>query len=97
VQANRKLRKFLYQNLYYHPRVADVNRAACLMLKNVFNAYIANPKLLGVAAARRIPKEGLHRTVCDYLSGMTDRYLLDEHARLFPDTVEKITAARRIA
>jgi dGTPase len=97
VQANRKLRKFLYQNLYYHPRVADVNRAACLMLKNVFNAYIANPKLLGVAAARRIPKEGLHRTVCDYLSGMTDRYLLDEHARLFPDAVEKITAARRIA
>ena len=26
---------------------------------------------------------GLHRTVCDYVSGMTDRYLLDEHARLF--------------
>jgi dGTPase len=85
VQANRKLRKFLYQNLYYHPCVAEVNQNACQMLKNVFNAYLANPKLLGGTSARRIPKEGLHRTVCDYLSGMTDRYLLDEHARLLPE------------
>ena len=83
VQANRKLRKFLYKNLYYHPAVADVNQRACQLLKNVFTAYVANPRLLGVTTSRRIAKEGLHRTVCDYLSGMTDRYLLDEHTRLF--------------
>ena len=34
------------------------------------------------AATRRIESEGLHRTVCDYIAGMTDRYLLEEHARL---------------
>lgn len=82
VRANRKLRKFLYQNLYYHPRVAGANRRACALLKNVFNAYLKNPALLGKTALRRIAKEGLHRTVCDYLSGMTDRYLLEEHGRL---------------
>jgi len=85
VQANRKLRKFLYQNLYYHPRVSGVNRRACLMLKNVFKAYMEKPALLGVNATGRIRKEGLARTVCDYLSGMTDRYLLEEHGRLFTE------------
>jgi dGTPase len=84
LRANKKLRCFLYQNLYYHPRVAGVNQRACALLKNVFDAYVANPKLLGEGASRRVAKEGLHRTVCDYLAGMTDRYLLEEHQRLFP-------------
>jgi dGTPase len=81
-EANRELRSFLYKNVYYHPRVAEVNRRACEMLRSVFEAYVLAPHLLGDGAARRIESEGLHRTVCDYLSGMTDRYLLEEHARL---------------
>ncbi len=80
--ANRELRKFLYAHVYYHPRVAEVNRRACEMLRVVFEAYVRGPERLGDAAARRIEAEGLHRTVCDYLAGMTDRYLLEEHSRL---------------
>ena len=80
--ANRKLRKFLYANLYYNPGVAVMNRRACRMLREVFNLYIRDPSLLGRNAVRRLPREGLERSVCDYLSGMTDGYLLDEHARL---------------
>lgn len=82
LKANRKLRKFLYQNVYYHPRVAEVNRGACEMLRTVFEAYVLAPNLLGEAATKRIDSEGLHRTICDYIAGMTDRYLLEEHARL---------------
>ena len=81
-QANRALRKFLYQNVYYHPRVTAVNRRACEMLRNVFEAYLVDPTRLGEAATKRVEREGLHRTVCDYVAGMTDRYLLEEHARL---------------
>ncbi|MEY2549758.1 MAG: dGTPase, partial [Verrucomicrobiota bacterium] len=81
-QANQELRRFLYKNVYYHPRVAEVNRTACEMLRKVFDAYVAAPDLLGAAATKRIETEGLHRTVCDYIAGMTDRYLLEEHARL---------------
>ena len=80
--ANRELRRFLYDNVYYHPRVAEVNRRACEMLRAVFVAFVREPERLGDAAARRIESEGLHRTVCDYIAGMTDRYLLEEHARL---------------
>ena len=85
-QANRALRKFLYQHVYYHPRVAEVNQRACEMLRKVFAAYIDNPKQLGETATRRIEKEGLHRTVCDYVAGMTDRYLIEEYARISGDT-----------
>ena len=81
-QANRALRKFLYQNVYYHPRVSEVNRRACEILRRVFEAYLVDPERLGDGATRRIEKEGLHRTVCDYVAGMTDRYLMEEYARL---------------
>ena len=81
-EANRALRKFLYQNVYYHPRVAEVNQRACEMLRRVFEAYLADPDRLGEGAIRRIEKEGLHRTVCDYIAGMTDRYVMEEYARI---------------
>ncbi|MFL6519263.1 MAG: deoxyguanosinetriphosphate triphosphohydrolase [Chthoniobacterales bacterium] len=80
--ANQELRRFLYKNVYYHPRVAEVNRQACEMLRAVFEAYVANPAQLGDMAAKRIQTEGLHRTVCDYVAGMTDRYLMEEFERL---------------
>jgi len=81
-EANQALRKFLYQNVYYHPRVAEVNRRACEMLRRVFEAYLADPDRLGEGATRRVEKEGLHRTVCDYIAGMTDRYVMEEYARI---------------
>jgi len=81
-EANRALRKFLYQNVYYHPRVAEVNQRACEMLRRVFEAYLADPDRLGEGAMRRVEKEGLHRTVCDYVAGMTDRYVMEEYARI---------------
>ncbi len=81
-EANRALRKFLYQNVYYHPRVAEVNQRACEMLRRVFETYLADPDRLGEAAMRRVEREGLHRTVCDYIAGMTDRYVMEEYARI---------------
>jgi dGTPase len=82
---NRALRKFLYANVYYHPRVAEVNRRACEMLKAVFESYVADSTQLGDAATKRIEHEGLHRTICDYVAGMTDRYLIEEYARISGD------------
>jgi dGTPase len=81
-KSNAALRKFLYANVYYNPRVHEVNRRACEMLKKVFETYVADPAQLGEVATRRVEQEGLHRTVCDYVAGMTDRYLMEEHARI---------------
>jgi dGTPase len=81
--ANAKLRRFLYANLYYHPQVAGVNQRACALLARVFEAYLAKPAQLGKTSAKRVKADGLHRTVCDFVSGMTDRYLIREHERIF--------------
>ena len=89
LQANLDLRKFLYQNVYYNSRVSDVNRRACEMLRQVFQVYLADPDKLGETAAKRIETEGLHRTVCDYIAGMTDRYLMEEHGRTQGDRLRE--------
>lgn len=83
LRENQQLRKFLYKHLYYHPRVATANDRACELLAEVFGAYLKNPRLLGSTTSRRVKADGLERTVCDYISGMTDRYLMDEYGRLF--------------
>jgi dGTPase len=80
--ANRALRKFLYANLYYHEAVAGINQSACRMLRGVFKAYLRDPSLLGRHASRSVRRDGVERAICDYLSGMTDGYLLNEFSRV---------------
>ena len=81
--ANRQLRKFLYQNLYYHENVATPNANGAKIITEVFTRYENDPGLIGGQSATRVDTQGLHRTICDYISGMTDRYILKEHERLF--------------
>ncbi|MEY3480264.1 MAG: hypothetical protein RIQ71_1039 [Verrucomicrobiota bacterium] len=81
-----QLRSFLYANLYFHPVVEQANRRACQLMASVFEAYIRDPDEIGREATRRVPNCGLHRAAGDYIAGMTDRYLLREHARLFPQS-----------
>jgi len=81
-------RRFLYRTFYYHFAVGP-QPAGVLLLKDVFNIYSSNPGTARRIASRRICKEALHRTVCDYLAGMTDRYLIEEHQRAgSPGTVD---------
>ena len=82
-RLNQELRKFLYQNLYYSPEVHGANTRAAQMLERVFRQFIKRPEELGTQARKRIRTDGLHRAVCDYIAGMTDRYLMQEHRRLF--------------
>ena len=96
LKANQTLRKFLYKNLYYHPKVASANDRACGLLKDVFGLYLRKPSLLGETTAKRVRQDGLHRTVCDYLSGMTDRYLMEEHQRLFDEERALASTPRRV-
>lgn len=81
-RKNLILRDFLYQNLYYHPVVHEPNVRACEMIRELFHAYVKDPGRLGSQARRRIEKVGLHRAVCDYIAGMTDRYALEECERI---------------
>lgn len=92
------LRDYLYHNLYYNPQVENVNRRACKLMGELFEAALKQPRILGSQSRARIGKIGLHRTVCDYISGMTDRYVIEEHERIFGLKDEELTLfkARRL-
>ena len=82
-KLNLELRKYLYQNLYYNPEVHRPNLRAVRMLEDLFHYYVMNHREIGDLARKRASREGWHRTVCDYVSGMTDRYAIATHERLF--------------
>lgn len=81
--GNAALKKFLYKNLYFNPAVAEANERGSAMLDALFRRFMESPSLIGKKAARRIKKEGLPRTVADYLAGFTDRYCIDQYRALF--------------
>lgn len=81
-KLNIELRKYLYKNFYYHPEVHSPNVRAIKLMEELFQYYLENPKQLGEVARKKIRKLGLHRTVCDYIAGMTDLYVMKEHERL---------------
>ena len=83
---NLELRNYLYKNLYYNPVVHQPNMRAVKLLGELFNYYLKRPKDIGESSRRRLKKIGLHRAVCDYLAGMTDRYVILEYKRIFGET-----------
>jgi dGTPase len=82
-KLNLELRRYLYKNLYYNDVVHQPNLRAVKMLGELFQYCLAHPKEIGDGARKRIRQTGLHRAVCDYLAGMTDRYVMLEYQRLF--------------
>ena len=82
-KMNIDLRRYLYKNLYYNPEVHRPNLDAGKCLRDLFEYYIENPEEIGISYRARAEKIGWPRAICDYLAGMTDRYALDDHKRLF--------------
>ena len=82
-ELNWELRDYLYKNLYYNPVVHEPNERAVRVMEQLFQYYVKNPSEVGTQSRKRIKKIGLHRAVCDYIAGMTDRYVIQEHNRLF--------------
>ena len=87
--AEKSLKDFLYKNLYRHPDVMRVRADAETVVRDLFDAYFADPaampegwrEVLGQAEDRVKA-----RHVADFLAGMTDTYALKEHRRLFDHT-----------
>jgi dGTPase len=74
-QENRELRRFLSAHLEHHSAIAAPHEEACVKIERLFEHFINNPHLLGKRYFSRIEEDGKHRAVCDYIAGMTDRYV----------------------
>jgi len=85
-RRNRELKDFLFKNLYNHYRVVRMAVKADRNLESLFQAYVQEPTILPDPVQATIEKNGLEETVCDYIAGMTDRFAIDEHQKLFDPT-----------
>src|SRR5688572_24922676 len=83
----RELKDFLFKNMYRHYRVVRMGDKAGRILRDLFESYVSEPLQLPPHYQERIDRDGLHRVVCDYIAGMTDRFALDEHRKLFDPLV----------
>jgi dGTPase len=83
VQLDGQLKDFLFSNLYQHWRVMRMDRKARRFIGELFEAYVNSPIILPQNVQAQIDERGLHRTVCDYIAGMTDRFALQEYSKLF--------------
>ena len=81
-----ELKRFLFKNLYRHPQVVETTGRAQRVVTELFAAYVAEPREMKPRFTRQALEgepPARARTVADYIAGMTDRYAMREHRRLF--------------
>ena len=82
-RKNAELKLFLLEHLYRHYRVIRMAEKARRIVHDLFTVYADSPRQLPPSFSTRITTEGTPRVVCDYIAGMTDRFALEEHRKLF--------------
>jgi dGTPase len=81
--AVEELQNLLLHSLYRDHRIAGMDFRAGRLVRDLFGAYLAEPRLLPTRFSHRVEQQGPHCVVCDYIAGMTDRFCEQEHRRLF--------------
>ena len=80
--ANNELKKFLRENMYQHYRVIRMSLKSQKIINELFHIYTEHPETLPDSYKEDIEREGLLRTVTDFIAGMTDRFALEEYRKL---------------
>lgn len=82
VKKNHELKQFLRKHLYQHYRVNRMSAKARRIIEELFQAFMDNPALMP-DEHQLAARQDQARAVADYIAGMTDRYAIREHRRLF--------------
>ena len=85
-QALKDLRSFMFERVYRNPVAKSEESKAKDMLQKLFEYYYANPDQLPEDFLPQMSFDGLERTVCDYVAGMTDNYAVDKYTEIFIPT-----------
>lgn len=82
-EATTALRQFLFDRVYYNPAAKKEECKAKALLTSLFDYFCKYPAKMPEFYRNRIETDGTERCVCDYISGMTDRYAIDLYEELF--------------
>ena len=81
-RENKKVKEFLYARLYSHQNVNSERNRLTDCIRSLFAYYLKYPRSLPTFYFDESQHEPVHRVVCDYIAGMTDHYLLEQHRKL---------------
>ena len=82
-KALNDLREFMFQNVYRNPVAKGQEVKARGMLQRMYEYYFKHPETLPEDFQPQLSFDGMERTVCDYIAGMTDNYAVDKYTELF--------------
>lgn len=82
-KALNDLREFLFERVYRNPIAKGQEQKAKGMLQRMYEYYYRHPEALPDDFQPQLSFEGMERTVCDYIAGMTDNYAVDKYTELF--------------
>ena len=85
-KALKDLRGFMFENVYRNPRAKGEESKAKDMLQRLFEYYIDHPEALPDDFQPQLSFDGMERTACDYIAGMTDNYAVDKFTEIFIPT-----------
>jgi dGTPase len=77
------LRSFMFERVYRNPVAKGEESKAQEMLMRLYEYYIAHPEALPEDFQPQLSFDGMERTVCDYIAGMTDKYAVDKYSQIF--------------
>jgi dGTPase len=77
---NSRLKQFLKSHLYENPAIVEDRERSVAALDELFLFYLAQPEKMPRGYTEQARTEPVHRVVCDYIAGMTDHYLLQQHS-----------------
>ena len=82
-KALKDLRSFMFERVYRNPIAKGEESKAKAMLQRLYTYYIDHPEALPEDFHPQLSFDGLGRTVCDYIAGMTDNYAVDKYTEIF--------------
>jgi len=89
-----ELEKFLMQNFYLHKSLVETAGKVRNWLEQLFERLCQKPGLMPGYFQRFIPEQGLQRTVCDYIAGMTDRFCLKMLDEIQPEPLDNVETGK---
>lgn len=82
-KERRECKQFLYDNLYYSPDLRRDKEQSEAIIREMFDHWMAHPEKLPASHRELVEKSSLARVVCDYIAGMTDTFILEQHRQVF--------------
>ena len=89
-EAMDQLRTFMFERVYTNPRAKGEESKAKEIMRRLFDYYYTHPDKLPADFIPQLDFDGISRTICDYIAGMTDKYAVYKYSEIFIPTAWQV-------